>query len=121
MPDSGCTRAHGNIERLLVAPGSQGNSLPGESVGDGNLLDIKGYDITSLRWPGANTLRVRLSESRHSHSIVNRHAFQEAYRVKLMKFMVCLYRLVTVISTSPRRCIIDSMRPAPAQGQMIDG
>lgn len=38
----------------------QGDSLPGASVGNGNLFDIKTYDITSFLTPGLNNLTITL-------------------------------------------------------------
>lgn len=56
--DDGTLRVNG----VPIASGGifQGDTLPGESVGNGNLFDIKSYDITSLLTPGINSLNVTL-------------------------------------------------------------
>jgi Protein of unknown function (DUF3344)/PEP-CTERM motif len=38
----------------------QGNTLPGPSIGNGNLFDIKTFDITSFLTPGINNLNITL-------------------------------------------------------------
>lgn len=56
--DDGTLRVNG----VPIASGGifQGDTLPGESVGNGNLFDIKSYDITNLLTPGTNSLNVTL-------------------------------------------------------------
>lgn len=57
--DDGTLRVNG----VPIASGGlfQGDSLPGASVGNGNLFDIKSYDITSFLTPGSNSLHVTLN------------------------------------------------------------
>lgn len=56
--DDGTLRVNGTS----IATGGifQGDSLPGASIGNGNLFDIKTFDITSLLSPGVNNLEVTL-------------------------------------------------------------
>lgn len=58
--DDGVLRINGTP----IASGGifQGDSLPGESVGNGNLFDIKTYDITSLLSLGLNSLNLTLDD-----------------------------------------------------------
>lgn len=53
-----------SINGTSIASGGifQGDSLPGESVFNGNLFDIKSYDITSLLLPGINNLNLILED-----------------------------------------------------------
>jgi hypothetical protein len=58
--DDGTLRVNGTG----VATGGifQGDTLPGPSVGNGNLFDIKTFDITALLSPGINNLHITLDE-----------------------------------------------------------
>lgn len=58
--DDGTLKVNG----VPIASGGlfQGDSLPGTSVGNGNLFDIKSYDITSLLVPGSNSLHITLDD-----------------------------------------------------------
>lgn len=58
--DDGALRING----VELASGGifQGDSLPGASVGNGNLFDIKTFDITSFLTPGINNLTVTLDD-----------------------------------------------------------
>lgn len=60
LDDDGTLRINGTP----IASGGlfQGDTLTGPSVGNGNLFDIKTFDITSLLTPGINNLNLTLDE-----------------------------------------------------------
>jgi hypothetical protein len=56
--DDGTIRINGNA--LTTGGIFQGSTLPGPSIGNGNLWDIRTFDITSFLSPGINNLNITL-------------------------------------------------------------